>query len=148
MPSTTRRALVTGLSTALAAAAGCAGLGGAGPAPHWVSVYLGEREGSHDVRAGVTNGGSETLFERTYRLPDDNEAHEDATFPGSTEPESVVVTVDGTRFERDWPGFEREELPCDDPNRSGVELWVEDGPDGTPEVRTEADCQHVTAEER
>jgi hypothetical protein len=141
MPSTTRRALVTGLSTALAAAAGCVGLGGAGTAPHWVSVYLGEREERHDVSVAVTNGSGETLFERTYRLSDDNEAHEDATFPGSTEPETVVVTVDGTRFER-------EELPCDDPNRSGVELWVEDGPDGTPEVRTEADCQHVTAEER
>ena len=148
MPSATRRALVTGLSTAPAAAAGCAGLGGAGTAPHWVSVYLGEREESHDVSVAVTNGSGETLFERTYRLSDDNEAHEDATFPGLTEPETVVVTVDGTRFERDWPGFEREGLPCDDPNRSGVELWVEDGPDGTPEVRTEADCQRVTAEER
>jgi hypothetical protein len=58
-----------------------------------------------------------------------------------------VVTVDGTQFERDWPGFEAPALPCDgSANYSGIELWVENGEDGAPALRLAADCQHVTVE--
>ena len=109
-----------------------------------MAVYLGDREETHDVTVAVADGDGATLFERTYRLSDDNEADEGATFPGTTEPETLVVTVDDARFERDWPGFERRELPCNDPNESGVELWVENDGDGDPSVRVEADCQAVT----
>jgi hypothetical protein len=144
MPSTTRRALVAGVSTALVGAAGCTGRDDAGSAPHWVSVYLADREATREVTVAVTDADGATLFEESYRLSDDNEAEEDATLSGSAEPETVVVTVDGARFERDWPGFERAALPCDEPNRSGVELWIESAPDGGPELRLETDCQRVT----
>ncbi|RLM66826.1 hypothetical protein DVK05_06225 [Halorubrum sp. Atlit-8R] len=145
MPSTTRRAFAAGLSTAVAAVAGCGSSGSAPVSAHWVSVYLGEREETHDVTVAVLDGSGATLFEETYRISDGNEADEDATFSGSSAPETVVVTIDGTRFERDWPGFERAELPCEEPNRSGVELWVENDRDGDPTVRMEAGCQHVAS---
>ena len=144
MPSTTRRAFVTGASAALLAVSECKTLDTAPSPAHWVAVYLGDREETHDVTVAVADGDGATLFERTYRLSDDNEADEGATFPGTTEPETLVVTVDDARFERDWPGFERRELPCNDPNESGVELWVENDGDGDPSVRVEADCQAVT----
>ncbi|KOX96916.1 MULTISPECIES: hypothetical protein [Halorubrum] len=142
MPSTTRRAFAAGLSTVVAA--GCVGRDDADAAPHWVSVYLADREATRDVTVTVLDASGATLFEESYRLSDDNEAKEDATFPGPAEPETVVVTVDDARFERDWPGFERASLPCDGPNRSGVELWIESAPDQGPDLRLEADCQHVT----
>lgn len=128
----------------LVVTAGCAGRGDDGSAPHWVTVYLADREATREVTVAVTDADGATLFEESYRLSDDNEAEEDATFPGSAEPETVVATVDGARFERDWPGFERAALPCDEPNRSGVELWIESAPDGSPEPRLETDCQRVT----
>jgi hypothetical protein len=112
-----------------------------------VTVYLGDRDETHDVVVAVENGNGSTLFEREYRLSDDNEAHEDAAFPGATDPERVVVTVDGTRFERPWPGSENPQLPCDGANSAGVELWVENGPDGSPQLRAEGGCQRVTMEE-
>ncbi len=94
----------------------------------------------------MTNSGGETLFEKEYHLSDSNEANEDAPFPESTDPESVKVSVDGTQFERDWPGFEQRQLPCSGQNSSGIELWIENAEDGSPTVRLEADCQHVTME--
>ena len=144
MPSTTRRAFVAGTAPALAAVAGCSDVDSASTPAHWVTVYLGEREETHDVTVAVTDGDGATVFEETSRLSDENEADEHATFPGSAEPETVVVTVDDTRFERDWPGFERRELPCDDPNKSGVELWIENDGDGDPTLRLEAGCQRVS----
>ncbi|WP_336037309.1 hypothetical protein [Halobacterium yunchengense] len=106
-------------------------------------TYLSEREETHDVTVTITNDGGDVLFEREYRLSDSNEADEDATFPAATDPETVVVTVDGTRFKRDWPGFEQPELPCNDVNEVGVEIYVENAQDGDPEIRLEADCQSV-----
>jgi hypothetical protein len=111
-----------------------------------VTVYLKDTAEPHDVSVTVNDGSGEVLFENDYRLSDSNEADEDAPFPESTEPETIIVTVEGTRFERDWPGFEQPQLPCDGPNSSGVELWVDISPDGTPEIRLEADCQHGTME--
>jgi len=144
MPSLTRRVFLTGSSTALLAAGGCSVLNAPSTPAHWVTVYLGDREEVHEVSIAVQNGSGTTLFEKEYRLSDDNEADEDAPFPKSTDPEAVVVTVDGTRFERQWPGFERPELPCDSPNSAGIEVWIENGADGAPTVRMKADCQHVT----
>jgi hypothetical protein len=112
---------------------------------HTVSVYLGEREEAHDVTVTVRDGDDAVLFERTYVLSDEDEADEDATFPASTDPQTVTVTVDGTRFERDWPGFEVTELPCEGDSRAGVELYVENGPDGSPTLRLAANCQSVVA---
>ncbi|MFB6074908.1 MAG: hypothetical protein ABEJ89_07845 [Haloarculaceae archaeon] len=146
MPSTSRRALLASASTALLALGGCSSPGSSAAPAHWVTVYLGEREETHDVSVAVTDADGNALFEREYRLSDANEADEHAPFPESTDPETVVVTVDGRRFERDWPGFEAPGLPCEGPNRSGVEVWVENGPDGDPSVRFEAGCQHVTTE--
>jgi hypothetical protein len=111
-----------------------------------VSVYLGERDDTHEVTVTVENDDGELLFEKEYRLSDSNEADEDAPFPESTNPTTVVVTVDGTRFERDWPGFEQQELPCSGQNWSGIELWIENGQDGSLAIRMEAGCQHVTME--
>jgi hypothetical protein len=146
MPSTNRRTVLAGLSGAVAAVSGCAARGSSATPAHWVTVYLGDRDGAHDVTVTVENSSGDALFEREYRLSDGNEADEDAPFEESTGPETIGVTVDGTRFERDWPGFEQPGLPCDEPNRAGVEIWVESGSDGSPEVRMEASCQHVTME--
>jgi len=146
MPSLNRRTLLAGASAALVAGAGCSAVESSPQLAHWVTVYLGEREETHEVSVTVTDGGGETVFEKEYSLSDDNEADEDAPFPESAAPETVVVTVDGTRFERDWPGFEQPQLPCDGENRSGIEVWVETDADGDPTVRIEADCQRVTME--
>lgn len=152
MPSSSRRAFLASTCTLTAAVAGCAGLSSPStstsrePDPHWVKVYLGDRDETHDVTVQITDEDGNTLFEQAYQLSDSNEADEDATFPASTEPERIVVTVDGTRFERDWPGFEHSQLPCDGPNEAGIEVWVENARDGTPGIRLEADCQSVTGE--
>jgi len=139
-----RRTFLASWSGTFLALSGC--LSG-DPSPslaHWITVYLGDREETHEVTVTVENGSGDTLFEQDYRLSDSNEADEDAPFEATTDPETVVVTVDGTRFERDWPGFEQPGLPCDDPNRAGIEVWIENGDDGSPAIRIEADCQHVT----
>lgn len=141
-----RRRYLAGTSAVLFATGGCAALGSSPTPAHWVTVYLGEREETHDVTVTVKDESGDVLFERDYHLSDSNEADEDAPFSASTDPETVVVAVDGIQFERDWPGFEQPELPCDGPNRSGVEIWVESGQDGSPEVRLDADCQHVSME--
>lgn len=36
------------------------------------------------------------------------------------------------------------ERPCDDPNNAGIETWVEQTGDGSPEIQLEANCQSVT----
>ncbi|WP_336001023.1 hypothetical protein [Halorientalis halophila] len=152
MPSISRRVLIAGTGAVLIPISGCNALrSSSNPSeeesdPHWVKVYLDNRAETHHVTVTITNDGGDVLFENEYELSDSNEADEDATFPASTDPESIVVTVDGTRFERDWPGFERPALPCDGPNEAGVEIYVENARDGTPDVRIEADCQSVTGE--
>ena len=130
----------------LAALVGCTSTTSPAPLAHTVSVYLSERDETHNVTVLVENEQQEPLFEREYRLSDANEAHEDATFPASTDPVTVVVTVDGTRFDYQWPGFEAAELPCEGENRSGLEVYVGSGPDGSPDLRLDANCQHVTVE--
>jgi hypothetical protein len=127
------RRLLAGASAALVATAGCAALREDRPA-HTVSVYLGDRETTRDVRAWVYAADGTELFDRATRLSDANEADEDATFPAR-----VVVAVDGTRVERPWP-----DAGCDGPNRAGVEVYVEGGSTGTPEVRLERNCRSVT----
>jgi hypothetical protein len=109
-------------------------------------VYLGDREATQNVTVTVKDESEETLFEKEYALSDENEADEDATFPESTEPETVTVGVDGNEFERQWPGFEEPEMPCEGENRAGVEVWIENSPDGDTSVRMESNCQHVTME--
>ncbi|ACV12109.1 hypothetical protein Huta_1940 [Halorhabdus utahensis DSM 12940] len=144
MPSSTRRTFLGSASAALAILSGCLTQASSSDPAHWVTVYLGEREKSHDVSVTIRSESKDILFEKEYRLSDSNEADENVPFSPSTDPETVIVSVDGTRFERDWPGFEQAELPCDDPNRAGIELWVENGTDGSPGIRMEAGCQHVT----
>ncbi|WP_311173828.1 hypothetical protein [Halobellus ordinarius] len=136
------------MSAALLAASGCTTLNSSGREsdPHWVKVYLGDRDETHNVTITITDQNGTTVFENEYALSESNEANENATFPASTDPETIVITVDGTRFERDWPGFEQSELPCDDANEAGIEVYIENAQDGTPEIRLEADCQSITAE--
>ncbi|MHB9287554.1 hypothetical protein ACKVMT_11020 [Halobacteriales archaeon Cl-PHB] len=107
-------------------------------------MYLGDRDKTHDVTVTIEAEDGSVLFEKEYRLSDSNEADEDATFPESTDPETIVVTIDGARFERDWPGHDYPQLPCEDGNWTGIEVWVERGSDGSPAIRLEANCQHVT----
>lgn len=144
MRTTKRRDLLVSSGAALFAASGCTGRSSSATPAHWVTVYLVDASEARDVTVTVENQDGDVLFEQDYRLSEHNEADEDAPFPESTEPETVVVTVDGTRFEYDWPGFERPQLPCNEPNYSGVSLWIENGPEGSPTVRLEPDCQHVT----
>jgi hypothetical protein len=125
----------------LAGTAGCAALGRGRPA-HTVSVYLADREATRDVRVTVRDASDEPVFDRRYALSDANEAHEDATFPAATEPERVVVTVDGTRFERPWPSPVDDD--CASPIQAGVEVYVRGGPDEAPSIRLDRNCQSVT----
>jgi hypothetical protein len=141
-----RRALLAGTGTMLAALAGCTSTVSSSALAHTVSIYLRERDETHDVTVLVENEQGEPLFEREYRLSDANEAHEDATFPASADPATVVVTVDRTRFDYQWPGVEAAELPCEGQNRSGLEVYVGSDPDGSPDLRLDANCQHVTIE--
>lgn len=141
-----RRALLASLSTAIVALSGCGNPDSSTVPAHTVSVYLTEREATRNVTVTVTDDSGETLFDREYALSDDNEADEDATFPASADPETVTVTVDDVRFERAWPGQNSPELPCDDPNSAGVELYIGGNPDEAPTLRLEANCQSVTME--
>ena len=141
-----RRAVVAGTGTMLVGLAGCTSNRSSAPLAHTVSVYLSERDETHDVTVVVKNEQQEPLFQREYRLSDANEAHEDATFLASTDPATVIVTVDGTQFDYQWPGFEVAELPCEGENRSGVEIYVEREPDGEPGLRLDANCQSVMME--
>ncbi|QLH84737.1 twin-arginine translocation signal domain-containing protein [Halosimplex pelagicum] len=146
MPSLNRRSFLASSTAALVATAGCSAAESSPQLAHWVTVYLGDRDEAHEVSVTVTDEAGETVFEKEYSLSDDNEADEDAPFPDSAEPDTVVVTVGGARFERDWPGFEQPQLPCDGENRSGIEVWIESDESGSPSVRIEADCQYVTME--
>jgi len=125
--------------------AGCAEVLASEEPAHTVSVYLGDRDATRDVTVVVEDADGSVLFERDYALSDENEAHEDATFPESTEPETVVVTVDGERFERPWPAFAGQ-AECAGDNWEGIEVWIEGGPDEAPSVRLGTSCQHVTLE--
>jgi len=146
MPSMNRRALLASSSAVIVATSGCTALGRSGQPAHTVSVYLGDRDKTHHVTVTVKAEDSNVLFEKEYQLSDSNEADEDATFPESTDPETIVVTVDGTRFERDWPGNDYPQLPCEGENWTGIEVWVEHDSDETPTIRLEANCQHVTTD--
>lgn len=146
MPSMNRRALLATSSAAIVATSGCTVLNPSGRPAHTVSVYLGNRDKTHHLTVTVKAEDSSVLFEKEYRLSDSNEADEDATFPESNEPETIVVTVDGTRFERDWPRNEHPQLPCEGENWTGIEVWVEHGSDENPAIRLEANCQHVTTD--
>lgn len=148
MPSLNRRAFLAGSSATLLAASGCTTVNSSvGESdPHWVKVYLGDRDETHNVTITITDQDGTTVFENEYALSDSNEADEDATFPASTDPETIVITVDGIRFERDWPGFEQPELPCDGANGAGIEVYIESAQDGTPEIRLKPDCQSITGE--
>lgn len=138
-----RRAVLADIGAMVAVFAGCTSLPSSTPLAHTVSVYLSERDETHEVTVLVENEQQEPLFEREYQLSDTNEAHEDATFPASTNPSTVLVTVDGTRFDYQWPGVEAAELPCEGENRSGLEVYVGSDPDGSPDLRLDANCQHV-----
>lgn len=143
-----RRTLLASATAMLATGSGCAALADEPTPAHTVSVYLADREATRDVAVTVATSDGTTIFEREYQLSDGNEADEDATFPASTEPETVVVTVDGNRFERQWPDVTAPELPCGDPNRAGVEVYVRGAPGEAPAVRLEANCQRVTMQLR
>ena len=150
MPSMSRRAVLASTGAVLSVVSGCTASGsspnssGGESDPHWVKMYLGDRDETHDVTVTIMDKDGDVVFEKEYQLSDSNEADEDATFPAPTEPETIVVIVDGTRFERDWPGFEHPALPCGDANEAGIEIRVENGQDGTPDIRLEADCQSIT----
>lgn len=146
MPSTSRRSLLGSSISALATVSGCITRGSSSTPAHWVTVYLGDREDTREVVVRIRTESETVVFEKEYRLSDSNEADENAPFDASTDPETVTVIVDGVRFDRDWPGFEHPALPCDDPNRSGVEIWIESADDGSPEIRMGTDCQHVTVD--
>ena len=137
-----RRTVIAGTVTTLAALSGCTAPKSTKLA-HTVTVYLGDREATRDVSVTVESADGDTLFERDYTLSDDNEAHEDATFPASTTPVTVRVSIDGTEFARPWPSEPVAEA-CTGNNRRGVELWIEGRPDDDASLRLESNCQYHT----
>ena len=143
-----RREFIIGAGTAVATASGCLSEGSSAQLAHTVTVYhIDHEETTRNVTVTVENESEEELFRKEYVLSEENESDEDATFPESTEPETVIVDIDGNRFEKQWPGFEQSELPCDGENRAGIELWIEGDADEEPSIRMETNCQHVTMNE-
>jgi hypothetical protein len=142
-----RRKFLAGLGAVATPASGCIFERSSPQLAHTVTVYhVDHEETTRNVTVTVENKDGEELFHKEYTLSEENESDEDATFPESTEPETVIVDVDGNRFERGWPGFEQPELPCDGNNRAGIEIWIE-GVDEKPSIRMETNCQHVTMNE-
>lgn len=143
-----RREFIVGLCAGVATATGCLSRRSSAQLAHTVTVYhVDHEETTRNVTVTVENKDGEELFHKEYELSEDNESDEDATFPVSAEPETVIVEVDGNRFERRWPGFEQPELPCEGDNHSGIEIWIEGGADEEPTIRLETNCQHVTMNE-
>jgi hypothetical protein len=85
-------------------------------------VCLSEHDETHDVTVLVENDQQEPLFERESALRCER-GPRGATFPAPTDPATAVVTVDMTRFDYQWPGFEADELPCEGENRPGLEVY-------------------------
>ncbi|WP_141551711.1 hypothetical protein [Natrinema sp. CBA1119] len=114
---------------------------------HTVSVYLHNRNAVRDVTVTIKEDDGAVVFERDYSLSDDNEAHEDATFPETTDPHTVVVTVDGKQFEQPWPEFTDPNNQCPKGNWEGIEVWIKGDPGESPTILLIGNCQHVTLEE-
>lgn len=143
-----RRGFIIGVGTAVATASGCLSEGSSSQPAHTVTVYhVDHEETTRNVTVTVQSESGEELFNKEYTLSEENESDEDATFPELTEPETVIVQVDGNRFERQWPGFEQSELPCEGENWAGIEIWIEGGAEQEPSTRMETNCQHVTMDE-
>ena len=143
-----RRKLLAGVGTAVAGGlAGCGSNATAAEPAHTVSLYLLDSEAARTVSVRITDGGGTTVFETERTLSAGNEADENVPFPATSNPETSIVIIDGTRFERDWPGFEQPELPCNEANNAGVEIWIVTAADGSPAIRLEANCQSVTMSE-
>ena len=143
-----RRELLAGVGTAVVAGglAGCVSNATPAEPAHTVSLYLLDSETARTVAVRITDDAGTTVFETERTLSERNEADENMPFPAATTPETIIVIVDGTRFERDWPGFEQPELPCNEGTNAGVEIWIETA-DGSPGIRLEANCQSVTMSE-
>ena len=143
-----RRELLAGVGTAVAGGlAGCGSNATEAEPAHTVSLYLHDSETARTVAVRIIDAAGTTVFETERSLSERNEADENVPFPASSNPETIIVTIDGTRFERDWPGFEQPELPCNEGTNAGVEIWIETAADGSPEIRLEANCQSVTMNE-
>ena len=143
-----RRELLAVASTAVTGGlAGCGSALTAADPAHTVSLYLLDSEVARTVAVRITDDAGTTVFETERTLSERNEADENVPFPATSNPETIIVTVDGTRFERDWPGFEQPELPCNEGTNAGVEIWIETAADGSPAIRLEANCQSVTMNE-
>ncbi|UPV75907.1 hypothetical protein M0R89_07570 [Halorussus limi] len=138
-----RRHLLETAVVASITSAGCtSSLTGASKTPaHTVSVYHEDEEVTRDVTVAVRNDAGETLFERSYTMSESNEADEDATFPESSDPATVLVTVDGTKFEKQWPNPD-----CSGNNWAGVEVWISGTSESALDVRIEGNCQHKYVE--
>lgn len=138
-----RRRLLQAAVAASVGSAGCLGSLSADertPA-HTVTVYHVDEEATRDVTVVVQNDAGETLFDQSYTMSESNEANEDDTFPESTDPATLVVTIDGTEFERDWPNPD-----CSGDNWAGAEIWIRGKSDADLSVEIKDNCQHVYVE--
>lgn len=135
-----RRHVLQAAVAASIGGAGCLGrLSGDDRTPaHTVTVYHVDHEITRDVAVVVKNDAEEPLFEKSYTMSETNESDEDATFPESSDPSTVSVTVDGVEFERQWPDSE-----CHDGAWMGIEVWIRGKSDSDIDVRIEENCQTV-----
>ena len=110
-----RRQLIGAIATAAIGSAGCvSGLFSLVKTPaHTVSVYNLSEKRAREVEVSVRNSADEILFERSYAFSESVQASESETFPASDDPATVLVTVDGNRYERQWPASD-----CD-----GLYVW-------------------------
>lgn len=132
-----RHALRTAVAASIASAGCLRRLSGDDRTPaHTVTVYHVDHEITRDVTVVVRNDAEESLFEKSYTMSETNESDEDATFPESSDPSTVLVTVDGVEFERRWPDAE-----CRDGTWMGIEVWIRGKSDSDIDVRIEENCQ-------
>jgi hypothetical protein len=118
--------------------AGCSSSLSSDTPAHTVSVYHVDHDVTREVTVEVQNDAGETLFEQSYALSESNQADEDATFPESSDPSAILVTVDGTEFEKSWPTSE-----CSESTWTGAEVWIRGTSDSDLDVRIEENCQTV-----
>lgn len=90
---------------------------------HTVNVYNNDYEDGehrpHNVTVIVKNGQSEAIYNRTYRLNDNDSADETGGFPAKTKPETILVRLDGEEFTYEWPTPN-----CGERTHSGVEISI------------------------
>lgn len=111
-----RRVLALLGTTILSVGNGCSELGESQSA-HTVNVY--DNDPPHNVSVTVLNENDERLYHETYEFDEDKNADEAGGFAVGTNPQTVVITIDGEEYEEPWPTPD-----CSGPNHAALEVHI------------------------